>query len=778
MATTPQTRKAISLFSGCGGDTLGLERAGFKVVAFNEFNKAAIDTHLSNFPDSVLITENEKGGADITKVPDAKFEPYKGQIDVVFAGFPCFTAGTPVLTNSGYKSIETVTLDDKLLSHTGKFQSIVNLQRKVYSDTLYDFRIKYHPVPITATKEHPFYVRRKVRTWNNEKRKYEVSFESPKWKEANTLTTDDYFGMVVNTKEVLPTRHVAVPVNQSRIDNVEFVLDKPEQWYMMGYFLGDGHILDTKKADQHRLNHAIRFAVADKDVEKVLPKLRSVLDITDKKNRTGKCASYGCADLTWWTILKEFGKYSHGKKIPEWVQDAPKELIAEFLEGYKDADGCVRPDGTQSFTTVSYDIATGIQRLYLKLGKLASVTKSVRPKTCVIQGRTVNQRDTYQIRCCPRPPKNTSFIENGYAWYAPSKMTTRIVTNEPVYNFEVEEDNSYIVENTIVHNCQGFSTAGKKKVNDPRNQMFRQFVRVVKNTEPPFIIGENVTGLTTMKSGPNEDDPLMLEIIRQAFDEIGYTITYKVLEADEYGVPQSRKRLLIIGWRRATIQSFDPTSFWASVAAWGAQKTSPKLADFVSASLEGALLLDDKAIPPDFANVAIPVSNTVEPTGTPHPYVVLKANEFDATYQDKTYDRLLSCGKRDSPIHSEVLNLTKPSKTIICTYDHQPRLLVGLKKEDGRCYVRTLLPDELKQIQGFPADFVLKGNVKEKVVQVGNAVPPALVEAVATQLRLKLETMSCSTSSASSVVAAQPPSSNVASPVVKKVTKRLKKVIQ
>jgi DNA (cytosine-5)-methyltransferase 1 len=99
----------------------------------------------------------------------------------------------------------------------------------------------------------------------------------------------------------------------------------------------------------------------------------------------------------------------------------------------------------------------------------------------------------------------------------------------------------------------------------------------------------------------------------------------------------------------------------------------------------------------------------------------------------KAGEKLLSCSKRISPIHSEIIDLDSPSKTIICTYDHQPRLLVGLKR-GGESWARTLFPDELKQIQGFPASFVLRGNKKEQVVQVGNAVPPALVEGVARAL--------------------------------------------
>jgi DNA (cytosine-5)-methyltransferase 1 len=275
--------------------------------------------------------------------------------------------------------------------------------------------------------------------------------------------------------------------------------------------------------------------------------------------------------------------------------------------------------------------------------------------------------------------------------------------------------------------CQGFSKAGKKQTNDPRNQLFHQFIRVARITRPRFIIGENVPGLVKMPSGPAKEDPLMLDIILAAFNEIGYTMTYKVLKATEFGVPQERKRLLLIGWDRTWGIPFDTASFWAEVAGWGARQTLPRLASFVTPSMEGAHKLAAGEIPEGFQRVAIPIPQTAEPTGKPHPFIVLKAGE-----------KLLSCSKRDSPVHSEVIDLQSPSKTIICTYDHQPRLLVGLRKPNGDSYVRTLLPDELKQIQGFPSSFQVLGNQKEQVVQIGNAVPPALVEAVAQALKKRL----------------------------------------
>ena len=114
-------------------------------------------------------------------------------------------------------------------------------------------------------------------------------------------------------------------------------------------------------------------------------------------------------------------------------------------------------------------------------------------------------------------------------------------------------------------------------------------------------------------------------------------------------------------------------------------------------------------------------------------YLTLKAKTRDQAYSGKIHHTLLSFSKRDSPIHSEIIDIRNPSKTIICTYDHQPRLYVPLQNKNGY-FLRCLLPDELKQIQGFPKDFHLCGSKKDQIKQIGNAVPPPLIERVAKQL--------------------------------------------
>jgi DNA (cytosine-5)-methyltransferase 1 len=114
-----------------------------------------------------------------------------------------------------------------------------------------------------------------------------------------------------------------------------------------------------------------------------------------------------------------------------------------------------------------------------------------------------------------------------------------------------------------------------------------------------------------------------------------------------------------------------------------------------------------------------------------HPYLVsqIVADGEDCFYAGKQHEYLFSFGKRNSPIHCEIIDIRKPSKTIICTYEHQPRLFVPLKNASG-CYLRMLLPDELKQIQGFPSDYILCGSIKEQIIQIGNAVPPPLIKAI------------------------------------------------
>jgi DNA (cytosine-5)-methyltransferase 1 len=511
----------IDLFCGIGGFHQALTQLGGRCVLACDIDAKCREVYEANY--------GLKPEVDVTKLDTATMPDF----DVLCGGFPCFVAGTQVLTESGYKAIESVSLEDRLLTHTGSFQRILNLQRKIYPGELYSVDLKYHPHALKATEEHPFYVRTKV--------------GKPSWKPIRDVTADDFFGMAINTKSDVPEFSIVKTINQRKIESESIALDTPDMWFMMGYFIGDGWIEEGAKSDG-RLKHTIRFAIADKDVDTVLPRLQRVLPITTKGVTTGACEKYGCADVMWYTILKEFGKYAHGKTIPEWVQDAPKDFVEEFIAGYKAADGSTTASGGFSYTTVSHNLAFGLQRLYMKVGVIVSVRHVPMPSTCVIEGRTVNQRSFYQIRGKLHKEKEVAaFIDGDYAWMPSFRIThSPVAEPTPVYNFEVEEDNSYCVENTIVHNCQAFSHSGKQGgFEDTRGTLFRDCARILKDKQPKYFLMENVKNLR------GHDEGRTWATIYRSFTEAGYT-TYEhpvVLSPHQLGVPQHRERVLLMGIR-------------------------------------------------------------------------------------------------------------------------------------------------------------------------------------------------------------------------------------
>jgi DNA (cytosine-5)-methyltransferase 1 len=143
------------------------------------------------------------------------------------------------------------------------------------------------------------------------------------------------------------------------------------------------------------------------------------------------------------------------------------------------------------------------------------------------------------------------------------------------------------------------------------------------------------------------------------------------------------------------------------------------LKDIAEQSLEGAI--ETTLNIPEHCVVKIP--NELEPSGTPHPYLKKKHNE-----------ELISFGKRDSPHHSEVLDLRKPCKTLICAYTFQPRLYVGLVKPNGKKYIRCLTTREAAQIQGFPADHKFAGSRDDIIKQCGNAVPSGFIQKITSSI--------------------------------------------
>ena len=100
--------------------------------------------------------------------------------------------------------------------------------------------------------------------------------------------------------------------------------------------------------------------------------------------------------------------------------------------------------------------------------------------------------------------------------------------------------------------CQGFSNAGKRLIDDPRNQLYKEFVEVVKVTKPRIVVMENVDGILSMDKGR------AFESIKLDFMELGYYLEARKLNTVEYGIPQRRKRVIMIGSRADNISQMFP----------------------------------------------------------------------------------------------------------------------------------------------------------------------------------------------------------------------------
>lgn len=261
--------------------------------------------------------------------------------------------------------------------------------------------------------------------------------------------------------------------------------------------------------------------------------------------------------------------------------------------------------------------------------------------------------------------------------------------------------------------CEGFSHAGKKDPNDPRNRLFWEFVRATTLIQPKWIIGENVFGLLHRKTDNGRAS--VAEVITSAFEEIGYKMAKpKILNAAEYGVPQKRRRVFFVGSREGIKFDFPPPTHKKG------QFTT--IRRIVESSLEGAVQFDPRKIDGGREIKSFCEGNLRTLRGRPHPYLLLKLGKG-----------LVSYARRISPYHVEVVDLDAPAKTIHSGYSFQPRLFVPLKA-GNKYFLRTFTVSELAQIQGFPSGFKFCGRKEDIINQIGDAVPPKLIEVIAKQI--------------------------------------------
>lgn len=271
--------------------------------------------------------------------------------------------------------------------------------------------------------------------------------------------------------------------------------------------------------------------------------------------------------------------------------------------------------------------------------------------------------------------------------------------------------------------CQGFSLAGPRDINDKRNKLYTAMVKTAKKLKPRAVILENVPGLVQLQDGKAAN-----RIIKD-FEELGYNMTYKILYAPDYGVPQIRKRVFFVGLLNSKCSFSYP---------------KPKILPEYYVTTEDAIsdLPELKGIKGEEIQEYVMGSNSdYQKKMRKNSHQI--RNHIGTIHSKKTIKMISMVpeGKNYKSLPDEYRNLYKYNEALTRYHSKKPSLTINTGHRSHFHYKYNRIPTvrESARLQSFPDDFVFFGSKTEQYKQVGNAVPPLLGEVLAIELKKYLE---------------------------------------
>ena len=447
---------------------------------------------------------------DITKLSGYDLPP----VDVITGGSPCFPAGTLVLTDEGYVEIENVKVGMKVLTHKGRWRSVTSVG-STNGETVV---LKGNHYGVECTLNHPIYSTNTHRYYprlENGKRGERVLLNNEReWIPASEM--QGRLWAVPRAIEALPIDLSPYHTEDKHCNPLpEF---NEDFFYFVGRWLGDGWVRANQRTGRPEGQCWGQIVICD-GLDKEDELRETVKRIADAYNiehcKTAVKIKFVSKILCKW-LTDNFGQYSYGKQLPSWIYGMNVKWRAALLKGLMDSDGHYIKDAkskTGRITTTSKRLAEGLRLLLEIQGFSTTIFREIPSKTKNIEGRTVNQRTYYIVQFCDRNGcARVHFEDEQHSWYRVRSVTK---TNETktVYNLAVDEDNSYVADGIVVHNCQDLSTAGKRKgLAGERSGLFMEQIRLIKEMrdatngkQPRYMVWENVcfdgNTLVTTKNG-------------------------------------------------------------------------------------------------------------------------------------------------------------------------------------------------------------------------------------------------------------------------------------
>jgi DNA (cytosine-5)-methyltransferase 1 len=279
--------------------------------------------------------------------------------------------------------------------------------------------------------------------------------------------------------------------------------------------------------------------------------------------------------------------------------------------------------------------------------------------------------------------------------------------------------------------CQGFSTAGRKKSDDPRNSLFHEFVKVVEHFRPRLFVLENVPGFKKMHAGRAYVQAVRL------FTRLGYTVTDDLLNALAYGAPQGRLRFVMVGWLAGKVDPFEwpakTHGVWEPTSLFDSRLNAPIT---VSDALEDIAFLESGYEAHRHHETARTEYQKDRRDGCD-----LLFNHLATRHRKKAVE-IFSHIKEGGTIASVPVGIRSAKRTMARMDRNSPSNAVLALPDDLIHYRHNRIPTvrEMARLQTFDDDYVIFGKrtsgfVERRVdvpqyTQVGNAVPPLLARAL------------------------------------------------
>lgn len=506
-------------FSGIGAPEQSLKNLGVEhqVKWACDIDADAKKTYLDNHG-------CEKWYDDILDINPAELE----LVDIYIFGFPCFPKGELVLTDKGFEEIQNLKVGDRVLTHTNQYKNISKIF-PVHIEQLYEINA-VGLFPIKVTKDHPFLIKTKI----------ESGWTEPQFVRLSEIKEKSYVGFSINQESKLPEYSgYNIPLRGLQ---KTLQLDSPYFWKMVGLYIADGWTTNYKRCGRKNSWYKkVMICCNHKSKSKTINLINDA-GFKATISEEGSIFKFTISNSELYNFLQRFGRYAHGKYLTNDILDLPVDLAKAFLEGYLMGDGSENEQSIR-FCSVSKKLALGIQHLFHKIyHRVCKLYYNEVGPQAVIEERLINQRNSYHGVFMKNPVRQMGHFDKGIIWQ-PIRSIKNLSIEEEVYNFEVEEDNSYTVNNCIVHNCTDISTEGEMDLSKGRSSLAHTSLDIIEAILPKVIIFENVAALLFSKFKEFYEN--IVERIKENYDFCAYKVNSK-----DFGVPQSRPRVYGVGIRK------------------------------------------------------------------------------------------------------------------------------------------------------------------------------------------------------------------------------------